>query len=289
MLAYQTPQIIVLNPLLAVFGNLPLEGTLGVLGAAAKCHEEASGIAVTRFDLVPDDTRPAVEFLEGMVRCALEVLQQPDVAFDVVREVAAAAGVRNSAGLAKVRTALRSLESTVDRIALALAQFAGSTLTNAWDGVVDNLADGRITVTLVAPAPPFDRDEAATRWLRHDERCRGQTTGIDEAACDRRDALTDRIWRETRSAFFSAWKRGDLATGKLLSTEAVRTDPGFSTTALFDLRPTEKQLDCVDDWRAEGLACYVTVTRASGQKFDVYLTFDIQLGYVLLRSWRPDV
>jgi hypothetical protein len=74
-----------------------------------------------------------------------------------------------------------------------------------------------------------------------------------------------------------------------LSTDGVRTDPGFSTAALFDLRPTEDQLDCPNDWREENLACYVTVTHASGQKFDVYLTFDIHLGYVLLKGWRPDV
>jgi hypothetical protein len=107
-------------------------------------------------------------------------------------------------------------------------------------------------------------------------------------ACDERDALTKGIWRETRSDFLRAWKQGDLTTGERLSTDGVRTDPGFSTTALFDLRPTEDQLDCPNDWRADNLACYVTVTHASG-KFDVYLTFDIQLGYVLLQSWRPDV
>jgi hypothetical protein len=137
-----------------------------------------------------------------------------------------------------------------------------------------------------APAPTFDREEAATRWVRLDEQCRSQATDV---ACDERDAFTGRIWRETRSDFFRAWKQGDLTTGKRLSTDGVRTDPGFSTAALFDLDPTEDQLDCPDDWRAEALACYVTVTPASGQKFDVYLTFDIHFGYVLLQSWRPDV
>ena len=119
-----------------------------------------------------------------------------------------------------------------------------------------------------APALAFDRVGAATRWLRLDEQCRSQTTDINDVACDERDALTRGIWRETRSDFFRAWKRGDLTTGKRLSTEAVRTDPGFNTAALFDLRPTEDQLDCPDDWRAEGLACYVTVARTSGQKFE---------------------
>jgi hypothetical protein len=288
VLAGQTWPIIIVNPLLALLGNLPLEGAIGVTAAAAKCHAEASGIDLTRLDPIPDDTRPDVKFLEAMVRCALEVLQQPDLAFGVVRETAAAAGVRDSAGLAKVKTALRALESTVDRIVPALAQFAGSALTNAWDGVFDNLADGRITITMVPPTPPFDPEAAAARWLRFDVQCRGQTTGIDEAACDRRDALTDRIWREARSAFFRAWTQGDLATGERLSTDAVRTDPGFSTAKLFDLRPTEKQLDCRDP-QTEGFACYVSVTRAAGQKFDVYLTFDMQLGYMLLKSWRPDV
>jgi hypothetical protein len=140
-----------------------------------------------------------------------------------------------------------------------------------------------------APPPTFDRDEAATRWLRLDEQCRSQTTDVNDVACDERDAFTKTIWRETRSDFFRAWKQGDLTTGKRLSTDGVRTDPGFSTAALFDLRPTEDELDCPDDWRADNFACYVTVTPTSGQKFDVYLTFDIQFGYVLLQSWRPDV
>ena len=76
--------------------------------------------------------------------------------------------------------------------------------------------------------------------------------------------------------------------GERLSTDGVRTDPGFSTAKLFDLRPTEQQLDC-RNWRVEGFACYATVRRASGKDFDVYLTVDMQLGYVLLKSWRPDV
>jgi hypothetical protein len=286
VLAGQTSPIIIVNPVLALLGNLPLEGVLGATAAAAKCVADVSGFDVTRLDLIPDDTKPAAEFLESMVRCAFEVLQDSTLAFDVVREVAAKIGAGDAAGLAKVNEALRSIAPTARQIGRAFN--VSAVLTNAWDGIFDNLADGRITVTLVPPTPPFDRREAATRWLRHNEQCRGQTTGIDEAACDRRAALTDRIWRETRSAFFRAWQQGDLATGEQLSTNGVRTDPGFSTAKLFDLRPTEQQLDC-RNWRVEGFACYATVRRASGKDFDVYLTFDMQLGYVLLKSWRPDV
>lgn len=288
VLAYQgVPRIIIVNPVFAFLGDLLLEELMGVMAAVAKCQAEAAGINVARLDRTPDDTRLDANFLESMVRCAFGVIQHPDLAVDVVREVAAKIGVRDSAGLSKVETALHSLAPTANRIANGLDR-VGPALTNLWDNVFDNLADGRITVTLTAPPPAFDRDEAAARWVRLDEQCRGQTTGIDQAACDRRDALTAMIWPKTRSAFFRAWQRGDLATGERLSTDGVRTDPGFSTAKLFDLRPTEQQLDC-RNWRVEGFACYVTVRRASGQEFDVYLTFDMQLGYVLLKSWRPDV
>lgn len=154
MLAYQTPRIISANPVFALLGNLPLEGTLGAMAAVAKCHAEASGIDVTRFDALPDSNPPDVGFLEGMVRCAFETLQHPELTFGVVQEVAGAIGMSNAAVLDKINGALRSLAPTVARIASGLA--IGSTLTNLWDGIFDNLADGRITISLAGSAVPPD-------------------------------------------------------------------------------------------------------------------------------------
>lgn len=152
VLAYQTSRIIVANPVFALLGNLPLEGTLGAMAAVAKCHAEASGIDITRFDLVPDDTRPDVGFLERMVRCAFETLQHPELAVGVVQEVAGAIGLSNFSGLDKVNGALRSLAPTAARIASGLA--IGSALTNLGDGIFDNLADGRITIRLAGSTTP---------------------------------------------------------------------------------------------------------------------------------------
>jgi hypothetical protein len=154
VLAYQMPRTIIANPVFALVGNLPLEGTVGVMAAVAKCHSEASGIDVTRFDAIPDDTRPDVGFLEGMVRCAFEILQDPELAFGVVQEVAGAIGVSDAAVLDKINGALRSLAPTAVQIASGLA--IGSTLTHLWDGIFDNLADGRIAITMAGRAPPPD-------------------------------------------------------------------------------------------------------------------------------------
>lgn len=287
VVSYQSNRLVVLNPALALLGNLPLEGTLGAAAAVAKCHAEASGIDVTRLDALPDDARLDAETLEGILRCAFEVLQQPELAFDTVRTIAGTVGAEDAAGLERVHAALKSFAPTVTRIASGLA--IGSVLTNLWDGVFDNVADGRISLALTAPITEFDRDDAATRWVALDQQCRGQTTGIDQRACDERDALTVQIWVEAQTAFFKAWQTSDLATGEQLSTEAVRSDPAFGTAVLFERRPQEGSLDCADDYAAEGFICYETVQTSDGNQFDVYLEFDILGGYVLLARWAPDV
>lgn len=147
MVAYQTSRIITVNPVFALLGNLPVDGVIGATAAVAKCHAEASGIDITRFDLIPDDRTPEIAFLEGVVRCAFDVLQHPELAFGIVKEVAAAVGV-SSARLSGIRSSLNALAPTVARVASGLA--IGSALTNMWDGIFDNLADGRIITTLRA-------------------------------------------------------------------------------------------------------------------------------------------
>ena len=151
IVSYQTTRIIIANPVFALLGNLPLDGTLGAMAAVAKCHAEASGIDITRFDLIPDDSGPDVAFLEGMVRCAFKVMQNPDLAFGIVQEVAEAVGVSSAGSLEGVKSALKSLGPTLSRLASGLA--IGSTLTNLWDGIFDNLADGRVTLSLKSAGP----------------------------------------------------------------------------------------------------------------------------------------
>jgi hypothetical protein len=199
MRAYQTPRIITANPVFALLGNLPVEATLGELAAVAKCHAEASGVDVTRLDAVPDDTRPGVAFAEGVVRCAFEVLQHPELAVGVAREVAGAVGVRDGALLAKVEANLRAVAPTAARLASALA--VGSTLTNVWDGIFDNLADGRISVRLDgadrrAAAPSADTPIGRLRLLPRPSPgdCRAlesfpfdQIRGLDTSEWDNRD------------------------------------------------------------------------------------------------------
>lgn len=172
MLAYETPRIIAANQVFALLGNLPLDGTLAALAAVSQCHSEASGIDITRFDAVPDGDPPDADLLDGVVRCAFEALQHPELAFGVVQEVAGEIGMTDAAVLDDIDVALRALAPTAERIASGVA--IGSTLTNLRDGILGNLADGHVTVSLTGTEPTaVETDLAGANF--------GIVTGFDPA------------------------------------------------------------------------------------------------------------
>lgn len=149
LLAFQSYRLIVVNPVLALLGGLPMEGTLASLAAAARCHAELSGMDLTRLDPIPDHDQPSIDTVEDLVRCAFEVLQDADLAAGVISEVAEAVGAGGAVG--GVTGAAQALAPTAERIGRALA--VASTLTNAWDGILDNLADGTLTLSLAGQTP----------------------------------------------------------------------------------------------------------------------------------------
>jgi hypothetical protein len=195
LMAYQTPRVIAANPVFALLGNLPIQGTLGAIAAVAKCHAEASGIDITRLDPIPDSDPPDVAFLEGIVRCAFETLQHPELAFGAVQEIASAIGMSNAAVLDKIHVGLQSLAPTVARIASGLA--IGSTLTNLWDGIFDNLADGRVTISLTGNATPSSSTSAVVVDVT-----RGTALGFAPGAPAQQvlDAAVSRLGTPTRDA-----------------------------------------------------------------------------------------
>ncbi|MCO8127494.1 hypothetical protein NHL50_09770 [Acidimicrobiia bacterium EGI L10123] len=149
--AYQTWTLIVANPILAALGNLPAKtGTaLAVSLASYRCAQEISGIDVFSVDITPNDLGPAPEAIGKAVRCGFELIQEPELVGGIAREALGALGITGRdarAVLGQVDDAAAKLAPTAARIAAALA--GGSVLTNSFDGLFDNAAEGLITTTM---------------------------------------------------------------------------------------------------------------------------------------------
>lgn len=148
---HTTYPLIVANPILAGLGNLPAKSgtTLAAALASYKCVQEFSGIDVFKVDVTPNDLGNVAEAMGKLVRCAFELLTEPELVVDIAREGLASIGItgRNAqAVLGDIRGAATKIAPTAARVLGALA--AGAVLTNSWDGLFDAAAEGLITTNL---------------------------------------------------------------------------------------------------------------------------------------------
>lgn len=151
----QTRTVVIANQLLGILGGVQGDAATAVALAISACVLDVAGVDVLKADVVPDGHDSMAEFGGAMVRCGIELLSEPDALVAVADEALLTSGAdviaRNDI-IGRLRGATDKLAPAATRLLAAVN--VGGALVRAFDGLLDNQAEGSIVVTLDPPAPP---------------------------------------------------------------------------------------------------------------------------------------
>jgi hypothetical protein len=153
MRVYQTWPIILVNPLAGLMGGLEGNELEAMALATMSCIEGIAGFDPVRLDVVPDGFDDPKAFFGSMVKCALGLVTNPTLlisgADQVLVKMKLSAVQRNEI-LARARDGVDKIGPTAEKL-LKVVAIAG-VISQAWDSVFDNLAEGQLTGRLTGSA-----------------------------------------------------------------------------------------------------------------------------------------
>jgi hypothetical protein len=153
------------------------------------------------------------------------------------------------------------------------------------------------TTQVRQPAVPDSRqqtpaadDPAALhrRWQTLNDDCRGGSPGAaTDKACAERNRVMSQQATASATAFLAAWRAGDAARMRQLSTADAQGLGGPLVPTLLPVRPAEQEFEMTQDVSGEGsVAAYIRVS--SGHDDYLEWAHEYARGW-LVDSWAPDV
>jgi hypothetical protein len=213
MRVFQTWPLVVANPLAGLMGGIQGNELEALVLAAASCTQEVTGLDSLRLDVVPEGFESPQTFFGSMAKCALELVTNPEIlvsgADQVLVKMGLSASERNKI-IARARVGVDAIGPTAKKLAGALT--VGGALTQAWDGVFDNLAEGLVTgrlagtaVTNVVTTAPVTAGGAAQDGLKVEvveeaATCSAASNAVGDAAayrCFAGHGVYDPCWAHT--------------------------------------------------------------------------------------------
>ncbi|MCY3963344.1 MAG: VWA domain-containing protein [bacterium] len=146
--AYQTIAIGFANLIFSVIGGMELNEELVAMLALSKC---AYDLVIADGGSIEASTN-LLTYLEPLLACILNLIQNPQLAADVATETANLVGLSDNIARAAGDNVLSTLDSgRMKGVAKTLGKITAvaSLVVNAWDATFDSLAKSRMTVSLI--------------------------------------------------------------------------------------------------------------------------------------------